>query len=63
MSPQIDAYLGVVDGIKNQLSGINANLGATLGSLKTAVTVLMIWLILGNLAPLYLGWEIVSGKR
>jgi len=61
--PLVDEYIGVVDNINAQIGQIQSGLSGGLGSARTAVTVLMIWLILGNLAPLYLGWELVSGNR
>ena len=61
--PLLDQYIGSVGAIKGQLDGINNDLPNILGSVQTAVSVLMLWLILGNLAPLYLGWELVTGKR
>ncbi|MEM7029963.1 MAG: hypothetical protein AAF629_10395, partial [Chloroflexota bacterium] len=61
--PLLDQYISSVGGIQGEIDGINSNLGNILGSVRTAVMVLFLWLILGNLAPLYLGYELVTGKR
>jgi hypothetical protein len=34
-----------------------------LGLAKTGIVILMTWLLIGQIVPLYLGWEIISKQR
>jgi len=59
----IDQYIATVDNINASISQIQANLDSQLGTLKTVIIIAMLWILIAQLAPLYLGWELVSGQR
>jgi hypothetical protein len=59
----LDQYIAQIDNIGATISDVDANLDSQLGSVKTIIIVAMIWILLAQLTPLYLGWELVAGKR
>ena len=59
----IDQYIANIDNISATISSVDANLDSQLGSVKTIIIVAMIWILLAQLTPLYLGWELISGQR
>jgi hypothetical protein len=59
----IDEYIALIDNFSATISDVDANLDGQLGSVKTMIIVAMIWILLAQLTPLYLGWELVSGQR
>ncbi len=61
--PILDDYLRIVGQINDSMMQARGQLLAQLEIIKTALTVLFIFLSLTQLAPLYLGWELVTGKR
>ena len=61
--PILDDYLRIVGEIDNTLGLARANMAAQMDMVKTGLIVLLVFLSLTQLAPLYLGWELISGKR
>jgi len=61
--PIIDEYLQIVDQINDSLAQVRAQMFAQLETAKTALIVLLVFLSFTQLAPLYLGWELITGKR
>lgn len=61
--PIIDDYLRIVDQIDDSLGQIRANMFAQLEMVKSALIVLLVFLSFTQLAPLYLGWELITGQR
>jgi len=61
--PILDDYLRIVGQINDSLVQTQAQMLAQLETVKTALAVLLIFLSLTQLAPLYLGWELVTGQR
>ena len=58
-----DQYIGFVDEINSAINQAQANLDRQLILAKIVIVVAMIWILLGQLVPLYLGWELVTGRR
>lgn len=61
--PILDEYLRIVGQIDDSLEGVRAQLFAQLDTVKMALVALLVFLSLTQLAPLYLGWELLTGKR
>ena len=59
----IDEYIAVIDNVSATITNVDTNLDSQLGSAKTLIIVVMIWILLAQLTPLYLGWELVAGRR
>lgn len=61
--PLVDDYLRIIDQIGNSLTQSQAQIMAQLDTIKTVVIVAMVFLALTQLAPLVIGWELVTGQR
>ncbi len=61
--PIMDEYLRIVGQINDSLVQVRAQLFAQLETVKTVLIVFLVFLSFTQLAPLYLGWELVTGKR
>ena len=59
----VDQYIAIVDNINSTIGQVQANLDGQLGTAKTIIVIAMLWILLAQLAPLYLGWELVAGQR
>ncbi|MEM7117418.1 MAG: hypothetical protein AAF614_33610 [Chloroflexota bacterium] len=63
ISPLLDEYIRIINEIKDTLNNVREQINAQLETAKLVVLVIMIWIGLGNLAPLYLGIELLGGRR
>ncbi len=61
--PLLDQYTQLVDDLGATLTHIETNLGGRLDLIRTIVIALLIAIGLTQLAPIYLGWELLSGRR
>jgi ABC-type transporter Mla subunit MlaD len=61
--PILEDYLRIVGQISNSMVQARGQVLAQLEMVKTALTALFIFLSLTQLTPLYVGWELVTGKR
>ena len=61
--PLVDEYIAVVDELNASISQVQANLDRQLGLARTIIIIAAIWILLAQLTPLYLGWELVAGRR
>jgi hypothetical protein len=61
--PLMDDYLQAVTGLKRSLDQTQAGLAGQLNTVKLVITILMLWIGLSQLAPLYLGWELLMKAR
>ncbi len=61
--PILDEYLAIVGQIDDSLKGVSGQLASQLELVKTALIALLVFLSLTQLAPLYIGWELLAGKR
>ena len=62
-SASVDGYLAIVRDARSSLSEMQAGIAGQTRTVKLIITVLMIWFGLAQIAPLYLGWELVAGRR
>lgn len=61
--PLVDDYTATVIQINDSARRSRASLNTQLETARQLVTVVMIWLGVAQLAPFYLGWELLRGKR
>lgn len=61
--PLLSEYQVMVTDINDSTRQMRAQIGEETSRLKQGVTVAMVWLALTQVAPLYLGWELVTGRR
>ncbi|MCP5094770.1 MAG: hypothetical protein GY943_04380 [Chloroflexi bacterium] len=63
IDPLLDEYLRIVTETNDTTRVLRRQLNEQVEGAKTAVSVIMIWFAFSQLAPLYLGWELLAGKR
>lgn len=63
IEPLLDEYISTVMEISDALRQARLSVRRQLDQMKLAVTVIMVWFGLMQLAPLYLGWELFTGAR
>jgi hypothetical protein len=61
--PLIDQYLVLADQAKVAITRVDANVEAQLNALRLGAVAGLVLLALSQLAPLYLGWELLTGRR
>ena len=61
--PLIDQYVAMVDELTLSLQEAQESVLASATTLKVGAIAVLIWMALIQAAPLYLGWELVSGRR
>lgn len=63
IAPLLDDYVRIVTEISDSIRQTRASLSQQLYMVKLVVTMAMTWIGLTQVAPLYLGWELVAGRR
>lgn len=63
VAPLLDDYMQIVTEVRDLIDRTRTRLVDQLGTVKLVVTLLMVWLGLTQIAPLYLGWELITGRR
>jgi chromosome segregation ATPase len=63
VEPLLDDHIRLVVEANDLIRQTKLNIAAQTRSFKNIVTVLFVWAGLSQVAPLYLGWELVSGRR
>jgi methyl-accepting chemotaxis protein len=63
VAPLLDEYVRLVTEVNGSIQQTRDTLPQQLGMAKLVVTIVMVWIGLMQVAPLYLGWELVSGRR
>jgi hypothetical protein len=63
VQPIVDQYIMIVTNLSDSARRSRLLLDRQMAQIDVALTVLTIWFGLAQIAPLYLGWEIVSGGR
>jgi ABC-type transporter Mla subunit MlaD len=63
VAPLLDDYVRIVTEINDSIRQTRASLSQQLYMVKLVVTMVMVWIGLTQVAPLYLGWELVTGRR
>ena len=61
--PILDEYLVLVTDINDSTRQMRAQIEDESARLKNGITLAMVWLALTQIAPLYLGWELLNGRR
>ncbi|HEX6385867.1 MAG TPA: hypothetical protein VF177_14450, partial [Anaerolineae bacterium] len=63
VDPLLNEYIRIVNETRDNTSQVRAQVEEQLEMIKLVITVLMVWLGLTQIAPLYLGWELLTGRR
>ncbi|MBP6017314.1 MAG: hypothetical protein KA586_11385 [Candidatus Promineofilum sp.] len=63
LGPLLDQYSALIEQIRALVTQIEAQLGPRLDMIRLGSIVLLIAVALSQLAPLYLGWELLTGRR
>jgi methyl-accepting chemotaxis protein len=63
VEPLLDDYIRAVTELSNSIQQTRVSLSRNLDTAKLVVRILMIWIGLTQVVPLYLGWELVTGQR
>ena len=63
LDPLLDEYGRIVTELNDQTRLLRAGINTQLEGFKQTINIVMIWFILTQIAPLYLGWELVTGRR
>ena len=63
IDPLLDEYIRLVTEVNDQIRRLRTGATEQLETVKLAITIVMVWFGLMQLAPLYLGWELASGQR
>ena len=58
-----DRYLALADQAGAAIDRVDANIDAQLDALRLGAVAVLVLLALSQLAPLYLGWELLTGRR
>ena len=61
--PLIDQYLALADQAGAAIDRVDANVETQLETLRLGSIAVLVFLALSQLAPLYLGWEMLTGRR
>jgi hypothetical protein len=61
-SAMADQFVATVDSTNASISQIQVTLNSRLSLIKVGIVIFMLWLLLAQLAPLYLGWVLLSGR-
>lgn len=61
--PVIDQYIALADQLSLTLERVNSDIDRQLETLRLGAIGLLVLLALSQLAPLYLGWELLTGRR
>jgi len=59
----VDEYIGIVREMNESVRQMQADIDRHRGTAKAVVAIIMIWIGLTHITPLYLGWELVTGRR
>ncbi len=61
--PLLDGYLSLIIEINDRTRMTRSNIKNQLADARQVITFLTVWLGLTQIAPIYLGWELVLGRR
>ncbi|WP_374689197.1 hypothetical protein [Promineifilum sp.] len=63
IAPLLAQYTALIDQLDGTIAQVEGNLDRQIDLLRIGVPALLIFLALTQLAPLYLGWELLTGRR
>ncbi len=63
LDPILDEYIILITTTNDNARQLRAQINDDVQSIKNGITLVMVWLAITQIAPLYLGWELVTGRR
>lgn len=63
LDPILDEYLRLITTTNDRTRQMRAEINSEVQSIKNGITLAMVWLAITQVAPLYLGWELVTNRR
>jgi archaellum component FlaC len=63
VAPLLDDYVKIVNEANDLIGRMERRVLGQRDTVKLVVTLLVVWIGLTQIAPLYLGWELVTGRR
>ncbi|HID87829.1 MAG TPA: hypothetical protein EYP55_10715 [Anaerolineae bacterium] len=63
VEPLLDEYIHAATEASDLIQQARATLSGELNTVKRVVLIVMVWIGLTQIVPLYLGWRLVSGRR
>jgi hypothetical protein len=63
LDPILDEYIRLITTTNDNTRQLRAQINEDVQSIKNGITLVMVWLAITQIAPLYLGWELVTGRR
>ncbi len=63
LDPILDEYIALITTTNDNTRQTRARINNQVDNVKNGVTLVMVWLAITQIAPLYLGWELVTNRR
>jgi uncharacterized protein YoxC len=63
LDPILDEYIALVTATNDSTRQLRAQIADEARSIKNGITLALVWLAITQIAPAYLGWELVTGRR
>ena len=63
LDPILDEYLVLITTTNDRTRQLRGQINSDIQSMKNGITFVMGWLALSQIAPLYLGWELITKRR
>ena len=63
LDPILDEYIVLITNTNDSTRQLRAQMSSEVQSVKNGITLVMVWLAITQIAPLYLGWELVTNRR
>ncbi|MCP4417620.1 MAG: hypothetical protein GY805_13430 [Chloroflexi bacterium] len=63
LDPILDEYITLITTTNDNTRQTRARINNQVDNVKNGVTLVMVWLAITQIAPLYLGWELVTNRR
>ncbi|VAW31512.1 hypothetical protein MNBD_CHLOROFLEXI01-1387 [hydrothermal vent metagenome] len=63
LDPILDEYIILITQTNDRTRQMRAQVNGEVESVKNGITLVMVWLAVTQIAPLYLGWELLTNRR
>ena len=63
LDPILDEYIVLITNTNDSTRQLRAQMSSEVQSVKNGITLVMVWLAITQIAPLYLGWELLTNRR
>ena len=63
LDPILDEYIILITATNDNTRQLRAQINSEIQNVKNVITLVMVWLAITQVAPLYLGWELITGRR